>query len=417
MLWTDTPEMLIAVEMFNASQNRHLVEVHYVDDLPNALRQPDAQGSAGPSIVIGKGLRTKTLSGYFQSLEYLFGELVLSKGGFYSSLLEGGKEENRQLLVPVSFNIMLLLNKKNAAFRNGTTGLDIPVTDESVITMEEIRRLAILFNGLSKTENERMGFSPRWPDKDFMFQLVQLGGAGFGETSGKPERRDETGKPYPVSWSAEGLDEAVTTMRNYIGDVNGSTEKEDAFAFKYLFAPGYRNVESEKILFTAMDSASFFLLPPVTRSIFEYRYFAGKGRLAVREDIKYAGIPRRGSQKESAEQFLRWFLTSDNQKAILEKSRTLRISESAFGIAGGFSSLRQVTETLFPSYYTDLLGHSPPEAMILPPEPIPLNWYKMKTELFLPWLTTIAGRTLTTTADADLSARLMEYLDKNPDLR
>ena len=238
-----------------------------------------------------------------------------------------------------------------------------------------------------------------------------------GKNRGNQERKDAAGKAYPLSWSAEGLDGAIAALKSYISDVNGSVEKEDAFAFKYLYAPGYKNVESEKILFAAMDSASFFLLSPVARSKYEYRYFAEKGRLALREDIKYAGIPRRGPAKESAEQFLRWFFNPDNQKAILKKSSSLRISESAFGIGGGFSSLRQVTETLFPSYYTDLLGHSPPETMILPPEPMPLNWYTMKSDLLLPWLETIAGRTLTTTADVDFSARLAEYLDRNPDLR
>lgn len=244
LLWTDTPEMLIAVEMFNASQSRHLIEVHYVDDLSNALRQPDAQGRTGPSIVIGKGLRTSTLSDYFQSLEYLFGELVLSKGGFYPTLLEGGTEGGRQLLVPVSFNVMLLLNKKGAAGQSDSTELTIPPTDASVLTMDEIRRLAVLFNGLSKKGGERVGFSPRWPDEDFLFQWIQLNGAAFGEKSGKQERKDAAGKAYPLFWSAEGLDGAIAALKSYISDVNGSVEKEDAFAFKYLYAPGYKNVES-----------------------------------------------------------------------------------------------------------------------------------------------------------------------------
>ncbi len=417
LLWTDTPEMLVAAEMFNASQSRHILEVHYVEDLANALLQPEAQGRTGPSIVIGKGLRTGALSSYFQSLEYLFGELVLSKGEFYPSLLEGGVEGGRQLFIPVSFNVMLLLNKKNAAGQSGLAELTLPPTDASVLTMDEIRRLAVLFNGQSKEEGERMGFSPRWPDRDFLFQWIQLHGALFGEKQGKQERKDTAGKPYPVAWSAEGLDGAIAALRSYISDVNGSAEREDAFAFKYLFAPGYKSVESGKILFAAMDSASFFLLSPVARSKYEYRYFAEKGRLALREDIKYAGLPRRGTEKETAEQFLRWFFNADSQKAILEKSRSLRISESAFGIGGGFSSLRRVTETLFPGYYTDLLGHSPPEAMLLPPEPIPPNWYALKSGFLLPWLETAAGRTMTSSADADFSTRLTEYLDKNPDLR
>lgn len=403
VLWTDTPEILIAVEMFNASQSRHLVEVHYVGDLPNTLRQTGET----PSLVIGKGIKTEVLTDYFQSLEYLFGELVLSKGSFYPKLLDGGTMNNRQLLVPVSFNTLLVLNKKES----------VRLENPSVITMDEIKKLASEFNEETDGKPERIGFSPRWPDKDFLFQWIQWQGADFAERPLGQSGKSSSPATYPITWNAQGLDAAVAALRNYTNEVNTSVETEDAFSFKYLFAPGYKNVESEKILFTAMDSASYFLLPAGTRSMYDYRYFAVKNRIAVSESIRYAGIPRKAPNKESAEQFLRWFFNPDNQKAILEKSRSLRLSESAFGIAGGFSSLQQVTETVFPAYYTDLLGHTPPKAMLTAPQPIPPSWDKLKGELILPWLNDFPGKARETSPDADFRAHLDEYLKKNPDFQ
>jgi len=417
VLWTDTPEMLIAVEMFNASQNRHLIEVHYVGELAETLASPPMKADQRPSLIIGKGIRTASLNSYFESMEYLFGELVLPKSAFYPGLLEGGIENGRQTLVPVSFNLMLVLSGKGAARQADASEPQMPAEKTATITMEEIQRRAILFNGDAKVPTERMAFSPRWPDKDFLFQWIQLGGASFAERGPKNEKKNASGEILPLTWNSPGLESAVSSLRGYVRTVNGSVAAEDAFAFKYLFAPGYRNVETGKILFAAMNSADYFTLSPMTRSKYDYRYFSEKGKLALSEGIKYAGIPRRAPNKESAEQFLHWFFNAEHQKAILEKSRTIRLSESAFGIAGGFSSLQSVTESLFPSYYVDLLGQVPPKALVAPPMIMPPAWDKIKVDVIMPWLDATAGEASGTNASDELAAKLEAYLDKNPDLR
>lgn len=417
VLWTDTPEMLIAVEMFNASQSRHLIEVHYVGELAETLASPPAKSETRPSLIIGKGIRTASLNSYFESMEYLFGELVLPKNAFYPGLLEGGIEHGRQTLVPVSFNLMLVLSAKETAGRVDTSALHPPAEEATAITMEEIQRRAILFSGAAKMPAERMAFSPRWPDKDFLFQWMQLSGASFAERGPKNEKKNADGEILPLTWNSQDLESAISSLRGYVRAVNGSVAAEDAFAFKYLFAPGYTNVETGKILFAAMNSADYFTLSPMTRAKYDYRYFSEKGKLALSEGIKYAGIPRGAPNKESAEQFLHWFFNAEHQKAILEKSRTLRLSESAFGIAGGFSSLHSVTESLFPSYYVDLLGLVPPKSMIAPPMIMPLAWDRIKADVIMPWLETTAGEASGINAGDELAASLEAYLDKNPDLR
>lgn len=421
ILWTDTPEILIAVEMFNASQDRQLIEVHYEEDLPGSLSiLPPEAGKAGPSLVLGRGLRTQALGDYFQSMEFLFGPFALPKSAFYPALLEGGATNKLQTLIPVSFNLLLVLTAKGAAIQNSLDGmadLEVPPVDETVITMDEIQRRASLFTAASKGVDERIGFSPRWPDEDFLFQWVQLSGAAFGEANPKPDWRSQNGASRALSWDPEGLEAAVASLRAYVSATNGSAAAEDAYAFKYLFAPGYKNVETGKILFAAMKSADFFTLPPVLRYRYDYRYFSEKERLAISEDIRYAGIPKSAPNRASARRFLRWFFDAEHQKEILEKSLSLRLSESAFGIAGGFSAIQNVAETTMPGYYADLVGHIPPNTMVLPPETMPPRWPVLKDEFVLPWLVAAAGENLDAPIDKAFSTSLQAYLDKNPDLR
>jgi hypothetical protein len=241
-------------------------------------------------------------------------------------------------------------------------------------------------------------------------------GVGFGESASGEEKKDSKGEILPLSWDGDALDSTVVALRDFVVKVNGSAKAEDAYAFKYLFAPGYQNVESGKLLFTALDSSSFFLLPPLTRAKLEFRYFGDSGKLAVRDDITYAGILKKGGGKKAAEGFLRWFFKAQNQAALLERSKRLRVSESAFGVAGGFSALSEVTETILPTYYSDLAGRLPQAASLHPPETMPPYWYRIKRELVLPWLS--ASTNLgAASADTSFAAALEAYLDKNPGLR
>lgn len=218
-------------------------------------------------------------------------------------------------------------------------------------------------------------------------------------------------------WNEEALHKAITELRDYTQSANGSSAKEDSYYFTYLSAPGYKNVESGRILFTAMSSSDFFLLPSATRGKFEFSYLAENGHLAVLENIRYAGIPRGAPGKKTAEAFLKWFFNAENQKALLEEARSLRLSETYFGIVGGFSSLKEVIGESFPRFYPDLLGKLPPEGLMIAPEPLPSGWESQYKDLVLPWLREEAGKAPGSETKESLAARLQAYLDRNPSLR
>jgi hypothetical protein len=60
--------------------------------------------------------------------------------------------------------------------------------------------------------------------------------------------------------------------------------------------------------------------------------------------------------------------------------------ETSFGIGGGFSAMRPVTEQIFPQFYPDILGHMPPQEYLSPANPLPNNWVSLKEKVVLPYL-------------------------------
>ncbi|TXT49934.1 MAG: putative lipoprotein [Spirochaetes bacterium] len=410
-LLTDTPEILVAAEMFNASQNKHRILVKHEENLVLRLSQLGTSPGENPTFVLGKGLRTASLADGFLDLDYLFGRLGLGRESFYPALLMAGKREEKQLLVPVSFNALLLLSRRIPATGN-FANLDMPAAQNPLLGMDGLRRNLLL----QKAGENSMGFSPRWPDMDFLFHFAQSRGSAFEE---KIDRRDRADSQDPLSWNNEGLERTVKELRNYIAEFNGSAEKEDIFAFRYLSAPPYKNIETGRLLFGAMDSAAFFLLAPVVKGKLRFNYFGEEGALTVKEDIRYLGILKKSKGRLAAERFILWFFDPENQAAMLERSKILRISESSFGIAGGFSALKDVSGSIFPKYYPELSGSTPPPDAVKPPAIMPLHWERIKGEMVVPWLKNAAGRDQADedSAAEDFAAQFESYMKKNPELR
>jgi len=76
----------------------------------------------------------------------------------------------------------------------------------------------------------------------------------------------------------------------------------------------------------------------------------------------------------------------ETQRLLLEARRSLRLSETSFGIAGGFSGMRIVTEQVFPQFYPDLIGHIVPEDFLAAANVLPRNWQPLKERVILPYL-------------------------------
>lgn len=386
-IWTDTPELALAVELFNGSQKKFLAEIRWKEDLASAL---EAAGRP-PMIAAGRWLKGSPARSRFRPLDYLFDRGRIDRSSFYKDILALGVSEGRQILIPLSFNLPAIV------FAKGTAS----ITDEFTLSLDDIASASTTFSG-GKTEKGgfigKMSFSPRW-NTDFLVLAVDVYGAGFRTVKGN------------LAWDAEGLGRAIDAVRGWIAQVDGSAAAADDYQFKYLYTPSYQYLKEGRAQFAYMKSSDFFLIPEDKRSSLDYRWFSNKGRVPVSEEIVYIAMSREGRGREAAEAFITWLFSETAQDAILQLSKRTRTMESHFGLAGGFSTLRSVNEQRLVKFHPSLIGHLPPTSAFSTPPALPADWAELKSELLGPWLleVTASREPRAEDAGAELASRLSEY--------
>jgi hypothetical protein len=359
VLWTDQIEFAIYADQFNAAQDLYKVEVRYFDSPAQKL----AAGPESPDIVVGNWLTGASTRTLLRPLDKLFKDRTLREEDFYARLLELGKVENRQYLLPVSFNIPALV------FVRENGGL---ISNPFTIGLEEIQTLGGDYNRESGGTYSRMGFSPAWND-EFLLVTAKIFGAGFREAA-------------PLAWDAQALEGAMAYNRRWIEEANTSIQQVDDFAFKYFYDPPAQQLISGHILFAYLGSAELFTMAQERRSALDFRWIAEANTIPLNEDAVYYGICKKGRASKAAEAFTGWFFQPETQTRLLESARDRRLIENSFGIGGGFSALRGVTEQIFPRFYPGLLGHIPPEDHLSPPNALPRNWPALKEKVILPYM-------------------------------
>jgi ABC-type glycerol-3-phosphate transport system substrate-binding protein len=371
VLWTDRPEFAFYAEQFNASQdagqnagqNRYKIEALYFESPAQML----TEGGEYPDIAVAGWLKSASTRALFSPLDRVFndkdGKDGISKNAFYPRLLSLGRIDGKQYLLPVAFNIPAIV----FAGEHGQS-----MSNPFTIDMEEIMEKGKAYNAETNGVYTRMGFSPSWND-EFLFITAALFNTGFRESS-------------PIAWDPLALEKAMTWIQSWIAEANTSIQAEDDFAFKYLYEPPAKLVSSGRILFTYMDSSRFFTLSQERRSALGFRWIAEKEIIPLDERTIYFGIHKKAKARKAALAFAAWFFQTDTQRLLLESGKNKRLNETSFGISGGFSSMRTVTEQIFPQFYPSLLGHMPPESFLSPPNILPRNWMVIKERVILPYL-------------------------------
>jgi hypothetical protein len=383
LVWTDVPELAIAAEIYDAlpeARGSGAVELRWVASLSESLRPAGDAGLASPgaarrlpALAIGRYLGSAAARDRFVPLD---GILDGADGkAFYPLLLEAGVVGGKRALIPVSFNLPLIV------FARGSPAAG----DGFTLSLPEMSAPSASFNAKAEGAYSRMGFSPRWYG-DFLVSALEAGGARLANG------RD-------LAWSELGLESALGEIASWCSRANGASALEDDFQFKYLYAPPYRYVAEGRALYAYMDSAAFFASPEAKRADLDFRFFAQSGRVPVLDGIVCAGLVRGAPRSKEAEAFLRWLLRPASQRAILERSRQAGTLDSCFGVAGGFSSIGSVNEEIFPAYYPALVGHAPPSQALYATAPLPEDWPALKAEVVGPWAVE---------ASADLPARMSE---------
>lgn len=360
VIWTDRIEFISYCEAFNSAQSRYKITVSYKENPADALMDASEQ----PDIVIGPWLRGDATRVKFSKLGGLLSQKKINPDIFYPLLFELGNSNGSQYLLPVSFNLPTIIfsaSQKNIVKTNFT------------LSLEEMRELAAAYNKKNGSEYTKMGFSPRW-DTDFLYVTAQGLDVSFEETQNL------------FSWNDKMLQELITDTRRWSQEVNTNAAAEDEFKFKYLYDPPYTLITNGRCLFWYLPSDVLFSLNNERLKSLDYRWMNYNGKTPIQDEIIYAGICKKAKNTAAAQAFLLWFFNEESQKNLLARSQTDNMIAPSFGLAGGFSSLKNVTENIFPVYYPLLLKHLPQTDDFSAPHILPHNWLQLKREIIFPYL-------------------------------
>jgi len=367
VVWTDNPEAALYGEFFNTVQNQYKISVRYVE-FPGAALLANSGKADAPDMVIARWLKNSTMNTAFGSLNNLFGTNKLSRNNFYPRLLALGRIDRHQYLLPVSFNIPALIFSKNA--ENEFSWFEL--SNQFTVDFNEIKNLSSRYNIQTRGAYTRMGFSPLWND-NFLFITAILNGAAFREAS-------------PLAWDSIALERAMIFINNWTKEINTASYADDDFTYKYFIEPPERLIQSKRILFSYMESDSLFTLNEEEKNNLDFRWIMEQNRIPIAEEYVYLGIPKKAKSKKASGAFIQWFFKVESQRQLMEFSQNYRLNENIFGICGGFSSLTQVTEQVYPLFYPELLGRMPPSENFTLPNIMPGNWESIKERVILPYL-------------------------------
>jgi ABC-type glycerol-3-phosphate transport system substrate-binding protein len=378
-LCTNRPEMAAYVEYFNTLTSDFRVILCYKPNPAESMisRNRDAD------LILGPWLNGSAARRNFESLEALFNREYLNRDDFYAGLLNAGMWEGKQELLPLSFNMPVVV------FPAGAIEADVPTL---MASMDHVREKGAAFNQSVRDRIVRMGFSPLW-QPDFLYIAAEIFGAQFRET---PEGS--------VHWNSARLQDMKEFCATWITETNLGYEQDSQFQRTYLYEPMPKLLDSGRILFYMTDSSSLFRNVEDQAEEVDFRWLGAGNRIPADDEVLYFGIPKGSRNRRGARLFLTWMFQPETQGRLLEINQEKRLD--TFGIAGGFSSLRIVNEREFPRVYRQLLGRIPPEQMLVFSKALPVNWGEQKEKTVVPWLISyVTGK-----ADEELlSQRLMEF--------
>lgn len=403
VIWTDKVEVVSYCELFNASQDKYRLIVEYKKNPAEEI----LKRGASPDIVIASFLKGSATLGKFSSLDYLL-KNDIDVSLFYEELLSLGNIDGVQYLLPVSFNLPTII------FSISNRHL---LEDNFLISFEELKKLSAQLNIKKKNTYTKLSFAPRW-EEDLLYIAMQGMEADFEEDTTKENIKDlqEGAKMKGTfKWNEENLNKAIEYLKAWSKEANENSQIEDEFKFKYLYDVPYLSVSNGFCSFYYMSTERLFSIAKDKMENLDFRYLDFGGRVPCEDDILYAGIMANSKNKKASETFFVWFYTPSVQQQLLMKNINENVFTKEFGIAGGFSSLKPITEKAFPKYYPLLLSHLPPTNALKTPRILPNNWKLLKEEILYPYLLEATYYTDSDNSPSSLSLkdRITAWVDKN----
>lgn len=364
VIWTDNPEIVSYVELFNLSHDNEKAVVIYKEDPAHSL--PPAKDEVQPDILIAPFLKNSGTRKYFTPLDYLIQEKSISRASFYSKIIDYGVINEKQYLIPLSFNLpAIVFNKKDEEL----------IKTNHLLNIDQIRDLAGSFNKTYKSgAYSSMGYAPSW-DTEFLYLVTKLNGTGYME------------KGNSFTWNDEALQNSIQKIKDWTSEKNTNTTSEQNFQFRYLYMPKYRQVTTDRCLFVYIPSDELFTLTDTQSAGLAFRWIEQDGTIPVEDDIVSIGLYKHSKNTSKAEEFIAWLINEGTQKQLIERTENMKLDTVNFGIAGGFSSLKAVNEKYYPNFYRQLLGNLPSEEYLSMPKILPHSWNSLKANVIIPYLT------------------------------
>ena len=363
VIWTSCREFAQYQELFNNTHVDCKVILVYKEN--PALSLPPAKDELPPDIIIGSWLNSEDTISNFRSLDYLFDRKNISSARFYKSLLNAGKKRNTQYLLPVSFNLPCVI------FSEDNRGL---ISEDYTLTLSQIKEISQSFNATKQSGAfTKMGFTPICND-DFLYLVAKLFQTNFNVTDGK------------IVYNKARLGQAIDFIRNWTTTVNKSVQSELDFSFKYLQSPIYRQITSGKTLFAYTTSSKLFIISREQDLNIDYRWISQDNKIPVEDDMIMMGIYKKTENLANASEFITWFFHTETQESILKRKSTMSLDTDSFGIAGGYSSIPEVSEKILPTYYTQTMSNLPPANLISYDSRYNARWTSYETKVIQPFI-------------------------------
>ena len=148
----------------------------------------------------------------------------------------------------------------------------------------------------------------------------------------------------------------------------------------------FGQLATDKCLFAYMPSNEFFTQNQNESSTMAFRWLSDGQNIMVEDNIVSLGIYKKSKNPQKAKLFIQWLFSKETQKLLMERTKKMNLTTPQFGIVGGFSSIKEVNDTIFPIYYRELLENLPMEDYLAVPNPLPVRWETIKERIVLPYL-------------------------------
>ena len=359
-LWTNVPEMAAYVEKFNASQREWQILVEFKDDPAPLLLTPGRKAD----LIVARGLASAEVKNTMVPLEFLFDGGGLAKASFYRRITEAGQQGDKFKLLPVSFDLPVLVFSRKV----------VPDLPGFSVDPETLKSLGTRFAFAADQKVPRkLAFSPRW--ESFGLALLQLRGAAFQE-----------GFQGTLTWDSAHLVEGNNLVRTWPSPGWDATTE---FQRKYLQGDPTPPLIAGRVQFYPTTLAEFASRPWEERRGLDFRFVDQGGKVIATDNTVWAGIPSSSLTRGAGERFLRWFFQTDVQRGLLVQTRS--DDDRNFGLARGLSSLVATNQGALVEAFPEMAGRLPGSDDINFWGPLPADWSVLKTTVLRPWLEAADG--------------------------